>query len=152
MDYDLWLRIGASRRDRRVPEVLAFYRHHDRGQITSKQWRQAENVWLVKKKFVAASPQLVARILAPRLEELIDGGLLRRGYDCYWRRDLVSARRIFRRSLRTGGWKLKDLQYLLPALLPEAPYLASLAAPTAGTSGAERLRACRCTRPCPAVR
>ena len=123
MDYDLWLRIGASRRIVRVPEVLAFYRHHDRGQITSKQWRQAENVWLVKKKFVAASPHLVARLSRRRLDDLIDGGLLRRGYDCYWRRDLVSARRIFRRALRTGSWKLKDLQYLLPALLPEGPYL-----------------------------
>ena len=124
MDYDLWLRIGTAHAIVRVPEVLAFYRHHDRGQITSKQWRQAENVWLVKKKFVAASPALVARIARPRLKELIDGSFLRRGYDCYWRRDLVSARRIFRRSLRTGGWKLKDLKYLLPALLPEAPYLA----------------------------
>ncbi len=105
MDYDLWLRLGASRPIVRVPEVLAFYRHHDRGQITSTQWRQAENVWLVKRKFVAASPQLIARISRRRLDELIDGGLLRRGYDCYWRRDLVSARRIFRRSLRAGGWQ-----------------------------------------------
>ncbi len=123
MDYDLWLRIGASRQIVRVPEVLAFYRHHDRGQITSKQWRQAENVWLVKKKFVAAAPHLVARMSRRRLDELIDGGLLRRGYDCYWRRDLVSARKIFRRALRTGTWKVKDLRYLLPALLPEGPYL-----------------------------
>ena len=123
MDYDLWLRVGASRPIARVPEVLAFYRFHPGGQITSKQWRQAENVWLVKKKFVTAAPQLVARFSRQRLRELIDGALLRRGYDCYWRRDLVSARRIFRRSLQAGGWKLKDLKYLLPALLPEGPYL-----------------------------
>ncbi len=127
MDYDLWLRIGASRPIVRVPEVLAFYRHHDQGQITSRQWRQAENVWLVKKKFVAASPELVARFPRHRLDELIDGGLLRRGYDCYWRRDLISARRIFRRSLKAGGWRLKDLKYLLPALLPEGPYLSLIA-------------------------
>ena len=123
MDYDLWLRIAASHPIVRVPEVLAYYRFHPGGQITSKQWRQAENVWLVKKKFVAAAPKLVARFSRERLEELIDGALLRRGYDCYWRRDLVSARRIFRRSLQAGGWKLKDLKYLLPALLPERPYL-----------------------------
>ena len=124
MDYDLWLRIATSRAIVRVPEVLAYYRHHERGQITSKQWRQAENVWLVKKKFVASSPQLVDRIPRKRLEDLIDGSLLRRGYDCYWRRDLTSARRIFRKSLWAGGWKLRDLKYLLPALLPEGPYLA----------------------------
>jgi glycosyltransferase involved in cell wall biosynthesis len=127
MDYDLWLRIAASRRIVRVPEVLAYYRFHAGGQITSTQWRQAENVWVVKRKFLAASPQLVARFSHRRLSELIDGALLRRGYDCYWRRDLVSARRIFRRSLRAGGWKLKDLRYLLPALLPEKSYVGLIA-------------------------
>jgi glycosyltransferase involved in cell wall biosynthesis len=123
MDYDLWLRIGASRPIVRVPEVLAYYRFHAGGQITSKQWRQAENVWLVKKRFAAAAPELVRRFTQTRLDELIDGALLKRGYDCFWRRDLVSARRIFRRSLRVGGWRLKDLKYLLPALLPEASYV-----------------------------
>ncbi len=127
MDYDLWLRLGASRPVVRVPEVLAYYRFHPGGQITSKQWRQAENVWRVKRKFVDASPHLVARFSKKRLEELIDGALLRRGYDCYWRRDLVSAQRIFRRSLRAGGWTLKDLKYLLPALLPEGPYRSLIA-------------------------
>jgi glycosyltransferase involved in cell wall biosynthesis len=122
MDYDLWLRIGAARPIIRVAEVLAYYRFHPGGQITSKQWRQAENVWLVKKKFVTRSPNLVARFSPQKLHELINGALLRRGYDCYWRRDLVSARRIFRRSLLAGGWRLKDLRYLLPALLPEGPY------------------------------
>jgi glycosyltransferase involved in cell wall biosynthesis len=127
MDYDLWLRISASRPITRVPEVLAYYRFHSDGQITSKQWRQAENVWRVKKKFVDAYPHLTARFPRGRLQELIDGALLRRGYDCYWRRDLVSARRIFRRSLQVGGWKLKDLKYLLPALLPEGPYRSLIA-------------------------
>jgi glycosyltransferase involved in cell wall biosynthesis len=127
MDYDLWLRIGASHPVVRVPEVLAYYRFHPGGQITSKQWRQAENVWLVKKKFVDASPHLIARFSRRQLQELIDGALLRRGYDCYWRRDLVSARRIFRRSLQAGGWKVKDLKYLLPALLPEGPYQSLIA-------------------------
>jgi glycosyltransferase involved in cell wall biosynthesis len=123
MDYDLWLRIGASRPIVRVPEVLAYYRFHAGGQISSKQWRQAENVWLVKRRFAASAPELVRRFSQARLDELIDGALLRRGYDCFWRRDLVSARRIFRRSLRVGGWTLKDLKYLLPALLPETSYV-----------------------------
>jgi len=123
MDYDLWLRIGASRPIVRVPEALAYYRFHAGGQITSKQWRQAENVWLVKKRFAASAPELVRRFSQGRLDELIDGALLKRGYDCFWRRDLVSARRIFRRSLRIGGWTLKDLKYLLPALLPETSYV-----------------------------
>lgn len=122
MDYDLWLRIGFSRPIVRVEEVLAFYRHHNEGQITSKQWRQAKNSWLVKKKFVESNPAAVAGIPPARLKELIDGGLLRRGYDAYWKRDLVSAQKIFRMALRAGGWGVKDMKYLLPALLPEKLY------------------------------
>lgn len=124
MDYDLWLRIGARHPIVRVEEVMAFYRHHREGQITSTQWRQARNVWLVKKKFVESAPELVKNFSAEELREFIDGGLLQRGFDAYWKRDLVSARKIFRLALRTGVWRIKDLKYLLPALLPDALFRA----------------------------
>jgi glycosyltransferase involved in cell wall biosynthesis len=123
MDYDFWLRIGMAHPIVLVPEVMAFYRHHQGGQIISKQWRQAQNVWTVKKTFVRECPELITGLSDKKLQSLIDGGLLRRGYDNYWRRDLVSARRIFRMALRTGSWGAKDLRYLLPALLPERLYL-----------------------------
>lgn len=126
MDYDLWLRIGARHKVVRVPEVLAFYRFHHAGQITSTQWRQAQNSWLVKKKFLASHPEIAARLSAGKLEELVDGGLLRRGYDLYWKRDLASAQRVFRLVLKTGCWKSKDLKYLIPALLPAKIYRALL--------------------------
>lgn len=119
MDYDLWLRVGTAHPIVRVPEVLAYYRHHDTGQITSTQWVQACNVWLVKKRFVQAHPDRVAHLSREALRDLVDGGLLRRGYDLYWRRDLASARRVFRRVLATRGWRPRDLRYLIPALLPE---------------------------------
>jgi glycosyltransferase involved in cell wall biosynthesis len=122
MDYDLWLRLAVARTIVRVPEVLAFYRFHGTGQISSKEWVQARNVWLVKKKFVREHPEVIARLPGKRLRELIDGGLASRAYRAYWRRDLVSAHRIFRMLLRTGYWTLKDLRYVLPALLPEAAY------------------------------
>lgn len=122
MDYDLWLRIAVARPIVLVPEVMAFYRHHASGQITSTQWRQARNVWLVKRKFLREHPNLVAHLGKSELCTLVDGGLLTRGYDNFWRRDLITARRIFRMALFTGGWKLKDLPYLLPALLPEGMY------------------------------
>jgi len=118
MDYDLWLRIAVARPIRLVPEVLAFYRHHQSGQITSTQWRQARNSWLVKRKFVRQHPELVRHLTRAEVGDLIDGGLLRRGYDNFWRRDLDSAQRIFRMSLLKGGWRAKDLVYLLPSLLP----------------------------------
>lgn len=119
MDYDLWLRIAVARPVVRVPEVMAFYRHHASGQITSTQWRQARNTWLVKRKFIGDYPNLVAHLSQSDLRGLIDGGLLKRGYDNFWRHDLVSAQRIFRQALFAGGWRFKDLKYLLPALLPE---------------------------------
>ena len=122
MDYDLWLRIAVARPIRLVPEVLAFYRHHQSGQITSTQWRQARNSWLVKRKFVRQHPRLVRHLSQGELKDLIDGSLLRRGYDNFWRRDLESAQRIFRMSLMRGGWRAKDLLYLLPSLLPPALY------------------------------
>lgn len=118
MDYDLWLRIAVSRPIRLVPEVLAFYRHHASGQITSTQWRQARNSWLVKRKFLREHPEQVRHLSAEKRKELVDGALLKRGYDNFWRRDLVSAQKIFRMSLFKGGWRARDLVYLIPSLLP----------------------------------
>ncbi len=122
MDYDLWLRIAVARPIRLVPEVMAFYRHHASGQITSKQWRQAGNTWRVKRKFLRDHPDLVAHLTQAQIKELVEGALLKRGYDNFWKRDLLSAQKIFRMSLLKGGWKTKDLVYLLPALLPEGLY------------------------------
>ncbi|MDP2832083.1 MAG: glycosyltransferase [Pseudomonadota bacterium] len=122
MDYDLWLRIGVARTIKRVPEVMAFYRHHKTGQITSTQWRQARNTWLVKRKFLREHPEQVRHLPPAKIKSLVEGALLKRGYDNFWRRDLVSAQHIFRMSLLKGGWKLKDLAYLLPALLPAPLY------------------------------
>ncbi len=122
MDYDLWLKIAVGRRIKLVPAVMAFYRHHNSGQITSTQWRQARNTWLVKQKFLRNHPELVNHLTRSEIRTLVDGALLKRGYDNYWRRDLVSAQRIFRMSLLKGGWTTKDLIYLLPALLPSGMY------------------------------
>ncbi len=122
MDYDLWLRAAATRRVVRVPEVLAFYRFHEAGQISSTQWRQAENTWRIKKKYLAAHPAVAADLGADRIAQWVDGALLRRGYELYWKRDLFSARKVFRLALGAGAFKRKDLRYLLPALLPFPVY------------------------------
>ncbi len=124
MDYDLWLRIGVANRIVLVPEVMAFYRHKVTGQISSKQWIQAENTWQVKKKFIASHPALVSHLNAKRLKQLVDGAYLKRGYQAYWRRDLVTAWHVFRKALRNGGWRIGDLRYLLPALFPMQMYIA----------------------------
>lgn len=127
-DYDFWLRIAATRPIVRVDKVMAYYRHHGQGQITANRWRQAYFVWLVKRRFIERFPEVVGAIPAKRLRELIDGALHRRGFDAFWRRDLVAAQRIFRMLLRIGFWSPKDLKYLLPALLPEKAFRRLVAA------------------------
>ncbi len=122
MDYDLWLRIGVSHKIVLVPRVMAFYRHNVKGQITSKQWVQAETTWMVKKQFIASHSGQVAHLGAARLRELVDGAYLDRGYQAYWRRDLETAQHVFRAVLRTGSWSIHDLKYLLPSLLPTLLY------------------------------
>lgn len=123
-DYDLWLRLALNRPIMRVPEVLAFYRHHKTLQTTSKRAWDAYHIWRIKKDFVQRFSDLVKDLPADRVNRFINGALLKRGYDCYWKRELLSARKIFRLALRAGGWGVKDLRYLLPALLPERIYQA----------------------------
>ena len=123
MDYDLWLRILAtSRKIARVPEVLAFYRWHGPGQISALKWRQVLDAWQVRRDFVGKHPQLVAHLDRDTLDELVDGSLLKAGYAAYWKRDLISAQRLFRRVLGRGHWRLKDARFLLPSLLPGGLY------------------------------
>ena len=121
-DYEFWLRVALPRPIVRVPHVMAFYRHHGQAQMSSNRWRQARYTWLIKRDFIKRSPQLVAGISSHRLRELVDGALYKRGFDAYWGRDLVSAHRIFRMLLRAGYWTVKDLKYLLPAMLPERAF------------------------------
>ena len=119
MDYDLWLRLYAhTQKLVRVPEVMAFYRWHDKGQISKTKWKQVLDALQVKRDFVTHHPERVAHLPKDKIIELSDGFLLREAYRVYWRRNLVDAQKLFRRALVSGGWKAGDLKYLLPALLP----------------------------------
>lgn len=123
MDYDLWLRILAvTRKLVRLPEVLAFYRWHDQGQISSVKWRQVLDAWQVKRDFVQNHPDLVAHLSRRARRELVDGALLKAGYAAYWKRDLVSAQRLFRKAAQRGYWHLRDAKFVLPSLLPSGIY------------------------------
>lgn len=118
MDYDLWLRLMAHVRIVRVPEVLAYYRHHEGEQITKNRARGALNHWRVQHRFLERNPETVQRLGRRRVRELTDGELLRRGYSCYWTRNLQAARVIFRTVMRAGYGTPRDWKYMLPALLP----------------------------------
>lgn len=122
-DYDLWLRsLTLSRNIVLVPEVLAFYRWHDGVQESANKWKLVVNAWRVRLDFVRNNPSLVAYLGRKRLRELVDGSLLNEGYAAYWKRDLITARRLFRKAFIVGFWEPKDLKYLIPSFLPEKIY------------------------------
>ena len=121
MDYDLWLRLYAhTQKIVRVPEVMAFYRWHDKGQISKTKWKQVLDALQVRRDFVAHHSERVAHLSRNRVIELSDGFLLREAYRAYWHRNLTDAHKLFRRAFVQGVWKTGDLKYILPALLPGA--------------------------------
>ena len=120
MDYDLWLRLGTTHRLVRVPRVLAYYHHHGGEQITRNRARIALNHWRAQRKYLRANPDVIDALGKNRTQQLTDGELLHRGYVCYWKRDLSSARRIFRAVMKQGYGTLSDWRYMLPAWLPES--------------------------------
>jgi glycosyltransferase involved in cell wall biosynthesis len=121
MDYDLWLRLYAhTQKIVRVSEVMAFYRWHDKGQISKTKWKQVLDALQVRRDFVTHHPERVAHLPRDKVIELSDGFLLREAYRTYWQRNLTDAQKLFRRAFLQGLWKVGDLKYLLPALLPGA--------------------------------
>jgi len=62
MDYDLWLRMASTRKIVRVPEVLAYYVHHEGEQITKNRLRGAVNHWRIQLEFIRRNRDLVKRI------------------------------------------------------------------------------------------
>lgn len=120
MDFDLWLRLGGFRKVVRVPAVMAFYHHRlGRAQITSNHARVALNVWRIQSKFIVEHPEVTATLGRQRLREITHGELMTRGFKAYWKRDLPTARLIFRQVMRFGYGRLNDWRYMIPSLLPE---------------------------------
>lgn len=118
MDYDLWLRISAFRKIVVLPEVLAFYNHHQGAQITKNRLTIAINHWKIQNKFIKNHPEIQTSLGKKRIREIIDGELLKRGYLNYWKRDLKASHTLFRLAMKRCFFSAKDLKYLLPALLP----------------------------------
>jgi len=119
MDYDFWLRsLVLTRNMVRVPEVLAYYRWHGADQISAVKWRQVLDALTVQKDFIRSNPNLVAHLPARRVRELTDRRVLDQAYRALWKRDIVSAHRLFRHSALAGAFALSDLPHVLSAVLP----------------------------------
>ena len=136
MDYDLWLRVLAHTSNIvRVPEVLAYYRWHGQGQISTIRWKQVLDAVQVRRDFITHHPDMVKHLSSEALYQLVDGQLLHEAYRTYWSRDLLNAQKLFRAAFARRAWHAKDLKYLLPALLPSRLFkgIVNLAGITRGT-------------------
>jgi GT2 family glycosyltransferase len=118
-DYALWLRVCAAGEIVRVPEVLAHYHFHGSNQASGQALRAALQHLAAQERFLAERPDFARQLGARRVRQLTLGALLSRGYEHYWKRDLPTARAIFRTVMRRGSGSLKDWAYMLPSLLPE---------------------------------
>lgn len=123
MDYDFWLRaLALTRRIVRVPQVLAFYRWHDSGQISAVKWRQVLDALDAQQQFIHTNPDLVAHIPVAKLKDLTEGQVLRQAYRAFWKRDLVSAQKLFRHAASRGSFGVRDVRHVATALLPMSLY------------------------------
>lgn len=122
MDYDFWLRaLALTRKIVRVPEVLAFYRWHGAGQVSAVKWRQVLDALAAQKDFIRANPLLVKHLPTATLRDLTEGQVLRQAYRAFWKRDLVSAQKLFRHAAVAGEFRAKDLRHILTATLLPLP-------------------------------
>lgn len=123
MDYDFWLRaLGLTRRIVLVPEVLAFYRWHGAGQISSVKWRQVLDALDAQERFIRENAELVGHLPRGLLRDMTEGQVLRQAYRAFWKRDLVSAQKLFRHAAAHGSYGLRDLRHIATALLPLSWY------------------------------
>ncbi len=123
MDFDFWLRISAVTLNICIlPEVLSYYRWHGDTQISAVKWKQTINAWRVRKRFVEEYASVLSHVPERQLKQLINSELLKAAYTAYWKRDLTSSQKLFRKALLTGAWASGDLRYLLPSLLPASVY------------------------------
>lgn len=119
VDYDLWLRVACWHPVVQVPEVLAYYHHHEGEQVTKNRLRVALSHWRAQRKLLATHPEIERQLGRRRVRQLLIGELLQRGYRSYWDRDLATARVLFRTVIRHGYGKPRDWLYMLPSVFPE---------------------------------
>lgn len=117
-DFLLWLQIGTRYPIALVPEVLAYYHHHSSIQATKDTETTIINHWIAQKIFLNKNKDIGKKIEKSQLRKLMYGKLLLNGYDSYWKRDIKTARTIFKKVMRHhyGSWR--DWRYMLPSLLP----------------------------------
>ena len=80
------------------------------------------DAWRVRRDFVTQNPLLISHLSASIIDEMVNSYVLKQAREAFWKRDLVSAQKLFRSILTSGCWQLDDLKYLIPAILPLSIY------------------------------
>ncbi|HJV26274.1 MAG TPA: glycosyltransferase [Aromatoleum sp.] len=119
-DFALWLEVAIPSPIVRVPAVLAYYHFHNGVQASNDRARAAIAHWRVQRRYLQRHPERFAHLSADRIRRLTDGELLLRGYESYWKRDIGTARQIFRVVMKERYGSPADWKHMLPALLPES--------------------------------
>jgi len=117
-DFAFWIRTATTNKIVLVPKVLAYYRHHGE-QMTSNRLRITSYRLRVQQEFLNEFPDIAESLGQKKVQQIIFGNLLQKGYEAYWQRDLDTARFAFRAVLKSKHFKRNDLKYLLPSLLPK---------------------------------
>lgn len=117
-DFALWLKVGMQHALVRVPEVLAFYRHHGGSQVTADKGQIALDHYFTQHRYLDAHPEIKRELGIKRLRSLMLEPLSYRGLECYWDGDLDAAWRIFRILLKKRFFAKNNVKYVAPSVLP----------------------------------
>lgn len=117
-DYLLWMEVAAQGAILRVPEVLAFYHHHDGPQATDNRVLAALDTLRAKQIFLQRHPDISRRLGRETVDDLMWGRLIAKGSEFYWRGDIEVARPLFRKALLSGHGTPREKLRMLPCLLP----------------------------------
>lgn len=123
-DYLLWLEVAARGQLCRVPEVLAFYHHHDGVQATHNLTLAALDTLRAKQIFLGRHPEVTKQLGPTQIEALTWGTFIRQASMLYWQGDLISARPLMRKALLAGHGSLREKLRMLPSLCPMPVYKA----------------------------
>jgi glycosyltransferase involved in cell wall biosynthesis len=121
-DYLLWLQIACFHPIALVPKIMAIYQHHDGDRATRDDARAAIQTLEVQRAFLHARPEVSTLLGRHDAKQLTAGTLFKRGLEVFWAGHAETAQCIFRKALFAGGWHLRDLKYIAPALLPRSVY------------------------------
>ncbi|WP_235185951.1 glycosyltransferase family 2 protein [Methylomarinum vadi] len=117
-DYLLWLKIAAKYSIVRVPEVLAYYHHNgDSVQATANVLEAAFMHLDTQLAIVEELEDFFRFATTKELKQIAYTELLRRAYDCYWRRDLNPAKRMFWRAIKDGYGSFNEYKYFIASSL-----------------------------------